>query len=176
MATGTNNQHPCDWQHYKEMACKFATELRNEKTRTWEKFCETLNYSSEPSKTMKVPKAINQMPSGASPNSILILPNGKPVTSSKGKANVFRLHFAEVSKQPPHPKEQKQRANERRLKRKFRSYVKRNDLTLASLPFSLDELNVATSYLHCRTACGEDGIFNEFLIHANWYLGTICFD
>jgi hypothetical protein len=162
MATGTNN--PCDWQHYKEIACKFAMELKNEKTRAWEQFSETLNYSSEPSKTMKVLKAINRIPSGASPNSILTSPNGKPVISSKGKANLFRLHFAKISKQPPHPKEQKQCANERRLKRKVRSYVKRNDLTLASLPFSLDELNIATSYLHCRKACGEDGIFNEFLI------------
>ena len=45
------------------------------------------------------------------------------------------------------PYEQKNRVKERNLKKEVRSYVKRNDPTLVSFPFSFDELNVDTSYL-----------------------------
>jgi hypothetical protein len=33
MAMGTYND--CIWEQYREMACEFAMELRNEKTRAW---------------------------------------------------------------------------------------------------------------------------------------------
>ena len=95
-AIGTNNIE--DWQHYLETSKAFSEELRTEKTKAWEQFCDTLNYASDPTKTMKVLKAINRQPEGATPNSVLNSPNGRPVTSPKGKANLFRKHFAKVSR------------------------------------------------------------------------------
>ncbi len=116
---------------------------------------------------MKVLKAINREPPGAPPNSTMQSPSGKPITTDQGKCKLFRTYFAQVSKRPPPPKGQDNKAKYRKKKSKIRKYIHRNDLTPAAKPYSSTELNIAISFLHNRKACGEDGIYNEFLINSN---------
>ena len=166
-ATAMSTKNECDWTHYKTICQEFATALRNEKTRAWEEFCTTLNYKTRATKVMKILKSIQRTPPGAPTNSILVTPTGKVITSDRGKAEMFRQHFAKVSKRPPPPKGREAKAKHRKLKGKIRRYVKRTDITQTSLPFTFEELTVAISYLKRRKACGEDEIHNEYLIMSN---------
>ncbi len=88
MTMATNNEQ--DWTHFNEIATEFANELRNEKTKAWEDFTTTINYATEPTKTMKVLKVINREPSGAPPNSTMQYSLRKPVTTDQGKFNLFQ--------------------------------------------------------------------------------------
>lgn len=60
MASSTKNEY--DWEHFRETAVEFSAELKREKTRAWEEFASTLNYSTDPSKVMKILKAIQRDP------------------------------------------------------------------------------------------------------------------
>ena len=165
-ATAISTKNESDWKHLQEIAREYADELRKEKTKAWEDFTETLNYSTDPTKVMKVTKAINREPIGSPPNATMKSSTGKPVTTNSGKAELFRNFFAKVSRRPPPPKGREARAKRRQLKGKVKDYVNRDDLTPASYPYSFDELTVAISYLERRRACGDDQIHNEFIINA----------
>ena len=142
--------------------CHRATQW---KERAWEEFTTTLNYKMQVTKVMKVLKLIQRTPPGSPANSILVTTTGKLITSDKGKAEMFRCHFAKLSKRPALPKGRKAKAKHRKLKGKIRLYVKWTDIsTQASLPYSFEELTVAIGYLKHRKTFGEDEIHNENLI------------
>ena len=162
-ATAMSTKNECDWEHFKTTYEEFATELRNEKKRAWEEFTTTLNYKTQATKIIKVLKSIQRTP-GSPANSILVTPTGKLITSDKSKAEMFRCHFAKVSKRPAPSKGRKAKAKHWKPKGKIRRYVKRTDITQTSLPYSFEELTVAIGYLKRRKACGEDEIHNEYLI------------
>jgi potassium voltage-gated channel Eag-related subfamily H protein 8 len=169
-ATASSTRDEQDhWEYFRESAIDFSNELKLEKTKAWEDFASTLNYSTEPSKVMNILKSIQRDPECSPTNFTMKSPfNNKTVCSDKGKACLFRKHFTIVCNEAAPPKDTKAKSKARAQKQQIREYIRQqDDSSEIASPYSLDELTVAISYLKSRKACGEDQIHNEYLIHAN---------
>jgi len=113
---------------------------------------------------MKILKSIQWDPDCSPTNFTMKSPSGKPVASDQGKAKLVRQHFAKVLKRPC----SKRKGYGRRAEAKcIQEYIRREDIDGTALPYSFGELTVVISYLKCRKACGEDGIYNEFLLQTD---------
>ena len=138
-------------------ACEEAQkEIKKAKEECWKDFLEDVITSEDETKLWSTIKSLNGTPSTNSPNEAMSY-QGKTITTSKEKANVFMKHYANISKLTLSKKD---RNLNRNLKRKL-------DAPSAgskhACDFTMHELKTAIRKMKAKGAAGADDIPPTFL-------------
>ena len=138
-------------------ACREATEAINEaKTESWKNLLQDAMSNSDGPNMWKVIQGLNGTPDANSPNEAMSH-NGRTITDTKSKANVFINHYARVSKLKMSP-------SDRDINRQFKKSIKvrsADDENCALILMS--ELQSAIKKMKGKGAAGPDNIPPSFL-------------
>ena len=114
---------------------------------------------------MKILKSINRDPPTNPVNISLTSSTKSKIVKDKDKAELFQKTYAITSKKPKITKVRRKTIQQ--TKRNIRTYIQKENNDIESTLFTSHELNTAIKYLKRRKACGQDKIYNEFLIHSD---------
>ena len=139
-------------------ACQEAQKsIRSAKEDAWKDVLEDTINSPDEGKMWRLIKNLNGSPDTNSPNEAMSY-NGRLITSSSRKADIFTNHYAEVSKLHLSAEE---RATNRSLKKRLRSH--RSDPTEEQPDFTMCEMKQAIQKMKTKGAPGPDRIPPSFL-------------
>ena len=145
--------HRKEWQE----ACAEAREaINSDKEQSWKDLLESAVAGSDGSRLWKVIKSLEGRPESNSPNEAMVH-NGRTITTSEKKADIFGQHYAKVSKLCFSKKE---RRITLKAKRKVRALSTENEY---SRIFSKEELQIAILAMKRKGAQGPDDIPPPFL-------------
>ena len=138
-------------------ACREATEAINEaKTESWKNLLQDAMSNSDGPNMWKVIQGLNGTPDANSPNEAMSH-NGRTITDTKSKANVFINHYARVSKL-------KMSQSDRDINRQFKKSIKVPSPDDESCtPILMSELQSAIKKMKGKGAAGPDNIPPSFL-------------
>ena len=147
--------------HRKEWleACREAQEAITEaKTDAWRQVLEECTQSTDDKKLWRVIKNLNGTPESNSPNEAMNH-GGRLITSDKRKADIFAIHYANVS-------DLGMSKCDRDENRQLKAYIRKVDTRDPGTPdFTMSELRNGISKMKSRGAPGPDNIPPTFLKH-----------
>ena len=153
-------------------ACDAAQEeIKKAKDECWEDLLKDVVNGEDETKLWRTIKSLNGTPSTNSPNEAMIH-EGKTITTSREKANVFMNHYANISKLQLSKKE---RDLNRNLKKSLDAPTVGNESTS---DFTMTELKTAIRKMRAKGAAGADDIPPSFLkalgpLACKSYLGSL---
>ena len=156
-----NRNRPCQTIHQNCQewidACREATEAINEpKTESWKNLLQDAMSNSDGPNVWKVIQGLTGTPEANSPNEAMSH-NGRTITDTNSKANVFINHYARVSKL-------KMSQSDRDINRQFKKSIKvlsADDESCA--PILMSELQSAIKKMKGKGAADSDNIPPSFL-------------
>ena len=133
--------------------------INNAKSTSWRKYASSLSATSNIRGVWRTIKAIDGRGS-STPSGATLIKNGRPISSSKGKAAAFIQEYASVSNV-------KSSKEDRPFQKYTRNLVRRKcscqDATCR--PFQPTELKQALRKIKANSSPGPDGISNQMLLH-----------
>ena len=150
-------------------ACKTAQDaIREAKADIWRRVLEESSNSPDDSKLWKTIKSLKGTPECNSPNEAMTH-NGRLITCNRRKADIFALHYAQVSSLKM---SKENRDENRRLKQHLSRWRNSDSFLGEEKDFTATELRSAIASMKPKGAPGPDDIPPTFLKH----LGPTAFE